>query len=104
MVFGATGGATVELEVRPFNFGQFSLLGTTMGTPREFAALLKVADQGSWMPVMDSVRPLAEAAAAHESVAPASISNARKEERIWRRNRALQYWEGEMERSLRQRT
>jgi len=69
VVFGATGGATVELEVRPFYFGQFSLLGTTMGSPREFVALLKVVEQGSWVPAIDSVRPLAEAAAAHERVA-----------------------------------
>jgi len=65
VVFGATGGTTVELEVRPFYFGQFSLLGTTMGSPREFAELLDVVDRGSWAPAVDTVRPLAEAAAAH---------------------------------------
>ncbi len=65
-VFGATAGAEVTLGVRPIYFGQFSILGTTMGSPRDFAALLAVIERGSWTPVIDSVRPLAEAAAAHE--------------------------------------
>ena len=67
-VFGATAGATVELEVRPIYFGQFSILGTTMGSARDFAALLRAIDDGSWAPVIDSVRPLAEAADAHERI------------------------------------
>ena len=63
--FGATGGTEVELPVRPFYFLQASLLGTTMGSPREFAALLEMIDKGDWTPVIDSARPLAEAPAAH---------------------------------------
>jgi NADPH:quinone reductase-like Zn-dependent oxidoreductase len=66
VVFGATGGTSVQLEVRPFYFGQFSLLGTTMGSARDFAGLLRAVESGSWSPVVDSVRPLAETAAAHE--------------------------------------
>jgi NADPH:quinone reductase-like Zn-dependent oxidoreductase len=68
VVFGATAGTTVELEVRPIYFGQFSILGTTMGSARDFAALLRTIDEGGWAPVIDSVRPLAEAAAAHERI------------------------------------
>ncbi len=67
-VFGATAGATVELEVRPIYFGQFSILGTTMGSAKDFAALLRAVDEGTWAPVIDSVRPLPEAAAAHERI------------------------------------
>jgi len=63
--FGATGGTEVELQVRPFYFLQASLLGTTMGSPREFAGLLEMIESGSWAPVVDSVRPLGEAADAH---------------------------------------
>lgn len=66
VVFGATAGTKVELEVRPVYFGQLSLLGTTMGNAKEFAGLLGALEGGSWKPVIDSVRPLAEAAAAHE--------------------------------------
>ncbi len=65
VTFGATAGAAAELDVRGFYFGQFSLLGTTMGSPSEFAGLLASVHHGDWSPVIDSVRPLEEAAAAH---------------------------------------
>jgi zinc-binding alcohol dehydrogenase/oxidoreductase len=65
VVFGATAGTHVDLEVRPFFRGQHSLLGTTMGSPREFTALLGAIERGAWSPTIDSVRPLAEAPAAH---------------------------------------
>jgi len=66
VVFGGTGGAKVEMMVRPMTLGQVSLLGTTMGSPMEFGQLLAAVDTQSWVPVIDSVRPLADAAAAHE--------------------------------------
>ncbi len=64
VVFGATGGTEATLQVRPFYFGQWSLLGTMMGSPTDFASLLAAFDRGSWAPVVDSVTPLAEAKAA----------------------------------------
>jgi zinc-binding alcohol dehydrogenase/oxidoreductase len=66
VVFGATGATTAELEVRPFFARQVSLLGTTMGSAHDFAGLLRAIEDGRWTPVIDSVRPLAEAAAALE--------------------------------------
>lgn len=42
------------------------VIGTTLGSPREFDALLAHCGQASWRPVIDSVFPLAEAAVAHE--------------------------------------
>ncbi len=45
--------------------GNVSLLGTTMGSARDFAGLLAAVRTQSWAPVIDSVRPLAEAADAH---------------------------------------
>jgi zinc-binding alcohol dehydrogenase/oxidoreductase len=65
VVFGGTGGGKVELMVRPVTMGQVSLLGTTMGSPRDFAALLAAVEHASWVPVIDSIRPLAEAHEAH---------------------------------------
>lgn len=65
VVFGGTGGAKTELMVRPVTTGQISLLGTTMGSPRDFAGLLADVERASWVPVIDSVRPLADAADAH---------------------------------------
>ena len=68
VVFGATGGTEATLPVRPFYFGQWSLLGTTMGSPADFAGLLVALETGSWRPVVDSVFPLAEAATALEAL------------------------------------
>lgn len=65
VVFGGTGGAKAELMVRPVTAGQISLLGSTMGSPRDFAGLLDAVNSQTWVPVIDSVRPLAEAADAH---------------------------------------
>jgi zinc-binding alcohol dehydrogenase/oxidoreductase len=42
------------------------IVGTTLGSPREFDALLAHCRTASWRPVVDSVFPLAGAAAAHE--------------------------------------
>lgn len=65
VVFGGTGGGKVEMMVRPVTAGQVSVLGTTMGSARDFAGLLAAVNSQEWIPVIDSVRPLAEAADAH---------------------------------------
>jgi NADPH:quinone reductase-like Zn-dependent oxidoreductase len=65
VVFGGTGGGKVEMMVRPVTMGQVSVLGTTMGSARDFAGLLRAVATQSWTPVVDSVRPLGEAAGAH---------------------------------------
>jgi zinc-binding alcohol dehydrogenase/oxidoreductase len=64
VVFGATGGTDVELQVRPLYFGQQSLLGTQLGSPRDFESLLRLLGIAAWRPVIDSVKPLAEVEAA----------------------------------------
>jgi zinc-binding alcohol dehydrogenase/oxidoreductase len=66
VVFGGTGGPEVTLDVRAVYLNWQSILGTTMGSARDFAALLRMVEGGSWRPVIDSVRPLAEAEAAHD--------------------------------------
>lgn len=66
VVFGATGGTEATLQVRPFYFGQWSLLGTMMGSPADFAGLLGALGEATWKPVVDSVLPLADAAEALE--------------------------------------
>jgi zinc-binding alcohol dehydrogenase/oxidoreductase len=69
VVFGATGGTEATLPVRPFYFGQWSLLGTMMGSPADFEGLLGALESGTWRPVIDSVLPLADAARAVETMA-----------------------------------
>ena len=66
VVFGGTGGPEVTLDVRAVYLQWQSILGTTMGSARDFAGMLRMVEEGSWCPVIDSVRPLAEADAAHE--------------------------------------
>jgi zinc-binding alcohol dehydrogenase/oxidoreductase len=66
VVFGGTGGPEVTMDVRAIYLAWKSILGTTMGSPRDFAGLLRMVDEGTWSPVIDSVRPLAEAEGAHD--------------------------------------
>jgi len=70
VTFGATGSADVHLDVRRFYFAQQTILGTTMGSPRDFAAMLAlVAGSPSYRPAVEAVLPLADCAAAHERLA-----------------------------------
>jgi len=64
VVFGGTGGTEVTVQVRPFYFAQQSLYGTQLGSPRDFAGLLRMLETATWRPVIDSARPLAAAEAA----------------------------------------
>jgi zinc-binding alcohol dehydrogenase/oxidoreductase len=67
--FGATGAARSEVDVRRFYFGQHAILGTTMGSPSDFAALLATVSQApSWRPIVDRVVPLDRAAEAHAAM------------------------------------
>jgi NADPH:quinone reductase-like Zn-dependent oxidoreductase len=70
IVFGGTGGPRVELDVRYVYLNWLSVKGTTMGSARDFAGLLRMVEDGDWRPEIDSVRPLADAAAAHERLLP----------------------------------
>ena len=65
VVFGGTGGPEVTLDVRALYLNWQSIHGTTMGSRQDFAALMRMVEAGTWRPVIDSVRPLAEAEAAH---------------------------------------
>ncbi|OGB97486.1 MAG: hypothetical protein A3G35_07655 [candidate division NC10 bacterium RIFCSPLOWO2_12_FULL_66_18] len=63
--FGATTGRTTEVDIRHVFWNQISILGTTMGSPREFSAMLALYEVGRMKPVVDSVFPLRDTAAAH---------------------------------------
>lgn len=66
VVLGANVRDTAPLATRPFYFGQYDLLGTTMGSPRDFGGLLQLVSSASVRPpVIDRVFPLGEAADAH---------------------------------------
>lgn len=63
--YGATTGPTKNFEVRRLFWKQVSLLGSTMGTPAEFAAMVAFYEKGGITPLVDRVFPLAKAAEAH---------------------------------------
>jgi zinc-binding alcohol dehydrogenase/oxidoreductase len=67
VVLGANAAQTARMEIRSFYFGQFDLLGTTMGSRRDFDGLLDMFDRCSVRaPVIDREFPLDRAAEAHE--------------------------------------
>jgi zinc-binding alcohol dehydrogenase/oxidoreductase len=63
--FGDTGGDTAEVDVDLVFFSHLRIQGTTMGSPRDFDAMLAHVNDASWRPVIDSVFALADAASAH---------------------------------------
>ena len=66
MVLGASRAEHANLDVRRFYFGQFDLLGTTMGSARDFVGLLALIDRHDVPPpVIDRTFSLDEAAIAH---------------------------------------
>jgi zinc-binding alcohol dehydrogenase/oxidoreductase len=67
VVLGANAAQTAPMDVRSFYFGQFDLLGTTMGSSRDFTGLLDMIDRCSVRPpVIDREFPLDQAGEAHE--------------------------------------
>ena len=62
--YGDTGGETATIPVLDLYWNWRSLIGTTMGSPREFRALCEHMATGAWRPAIDSVHPLGEIAAA----------------------------------------
>jgi len=67
VTFGATGGSTVQIDVRRFYFGQQTILGTTMGSPRDFDALLRrLGTDPTWRPAVGQVLALGDVVDAHK--------------------------------------
>ena len=63
------GGTLGDAKIRPFSvfWKQLDIRGSSMGSPKDFAAMLAMWD-GSIKPVVDSVFPLAEIVAAAKKV------------------------------------
>jgi NADPH:quinone reductase-like Zn-dependent oxidoreductase len=65
VTYGSTTGAAHGLEVRRIFWKQLSILGSTMGTARDFAEMLALVQRARITPAIDQVFPLAEAPQAH---------------------------------------
>ena len=62
--FGATTGNPPGLDMRKCFFRQINLLGTTMGSPADFAGMTRLVEARKIVPLVDRVFPLAAADAA----------------------------------------
>lgn len=66
VVFGATTEDTVTLNLRDFFYGQYELIGSTMGSRQELEAMLEHIKQYDTHPVIDKVFSFEEADQAFE--------------------------------------
>jgi NADPH:quinone reductase-like Zn-dependent oxidoreductase len=66
VVCGATTGPMVGLDLRRLFWHQWSVLGSTLGSRREYAEIVGLAHEGRLWPVIDQVLPLDNAIAAFE--------------------------------------
>jgi NADPH:quinone reductase-like Zn-dependent oxidoreductase len=65
-VCGATSGPNPPANLHRIWWKQLTILGSTMGTREDFAAVYELVASGRARPIVDRAFPLAEAAAAHE--------------------------------------
>ncbi len=65
-LYGATTGLPKTVDLRKIFWKQLDICGSTMGTQEEFAAMLKLYEDGNTKPVVDKVFSLEDAAASHE--------------------------------------
>jgi zinc-binding alcohol dehydrogenase/oxidoreductase len=74
VVLGANAAQTALMDVRSFYFGQYDLLGTTMGNVRDFAALIDLLTERHVPPPhIDRCFPLDAAADAHQYLETARV-------------------------------
>jgi NADPH:quinone reductase-like Zn-dependent oxidoreductase len=66
VTYGATSGAAGETEIRMVFWKQLSILGSTMGTPKDYRSVMELVFRGELKPSIHTVLPLAEARKAHE--------------------------------------
>lgn len=55
VLFGSSTGDWVEINLRDFFYGQYTLKGTTMGSREEYIAMLKFIKKHSIKPIIDNV-------------------------------------------------
>lgn len=68
VVFGATAGDQVDLDLRAFFYGQYQLFGSTMGSREELRDMLAHIEKYGTRPVVDTVFKLDDALAAFDYI------------------------------------
>jgi NADPH:quinone reductase-like Zn-dependent oxidoreductase len=66
VICGATTGPSAAFDLRRLFWHQWSIFGSTMGSRREYAEVVRLAHQGRLRPVVDLVVPLADGVTAYE--------------------------------------
>lgn len=64
--FGATAGNPPEVSQRKVFWKQLDILGTTMGSPADFAGMMALVESKALKPAVDTVYPFEEGAAAFQ--------------------------------------
>jgi NADPH:quinone reductase-like Zn-dependent oxidoreductase len=64
VICGATTGPMIALDLRRLFWHQWSILGSTLGSRREFAEIVSLASEGRLWPVVDRSVPLEQGTAA----------------------------------------
>lgn len=73
VISGATSGPMPPAELTRIFFLQLEVIGSTMGSRDELESLLRFCDSSGVRPVIDSVRPLADARSAFEQMASGNV-------------------------------
>lgn len=58
VTFGASAGDVVSFDLRKFFYGQYKLLGSTMGSGEEYSEMVKFITEHKIRPVVDQVFPI----------------------------------------------
>ena len=61
MLCGVTSGAAAETDLKALYWNQLTILGSTMGSDADLAAMLRAVEAAKMKPVMDRVMPLEDA-------------------------------------------
>jgi len=73
VVAGATTGADPSADLNRLFFLQLRLVGSTMGTRDELASLLAFCEATGIRPIVDDVRPMAQAADSFARMAEGNV-------------------------------
>ncbi|MEU8236815.1 zinc-binding dehydrogenase [Actinoplanes missouriensis] len=73
VVCGATAGHRAEIDLRRVFAMQLEILGSSMGTPDELAALLRLIEEGTVRPVIDTTFGFGEVERAFERLASGDV-------------------------------
>jgi NADPH:quinone reductase-like Zn-dependent oxidoreductase len=66
--YGGTAGPSVTFPIRYHFWNQLQLIGSTMGSPADFAGMVAFAEKHELRPEIDSITPLAEGAGLIQSM------------------------------------